>query len=161
MSNPQTAGMLNGRHIALMFCAFFGVIFAVNFGMAFLAYRSWTGLVVENSYVASQSFNADVADLRKSEALGLSHQMHYQDDKLQLSIIGRDGNPIAADEVMISIGRPVDNGEDLSLTALRKSDGQFEAAAKLGSGIWSGELSAKVDGKAVWRQPFRLLVGQK
>ena len=37
--------------------AFFGVIIAVNVVMATLASTSWTGLVVENSYVASQEFN--------------------------------------------------------------------------------------------------------
>ena len=158
MSNSKATRYLNGRHVALMFAGFFAVVFAVNIGMAVMASRSWTGLVVENSYVASQSFNSDVAALRKSEGLGLSHQMHYEGGRLLLSATGVNGLPIATDKIQITIGRPVDNGEDQILTALRTEDGKFAASAKLGAGIWTGELSALVDGKDQWRQPFRLIV---
>jgi nitrogen fixation protein FixH len=37
--------------------AFFGVVIAVNLTMARLAIGSFGGVVVENSYVASQKFN--------------------------------------------------------------------------------------------------------
>ena len=48
---------LTGKHVAMIFCGFFGIIIAVNVSMAMLASSSWTGLVVSNSYVASQKFN--------------------------------------------------------------------------------------------------------
>ena len=46
-----------GRHMLAIMLAFFGTIIAVNLVMAIFASRSWTGLVVKNSYVASQEFN--------------------------------------------------------------------------------------------------------
>ena len=46
-----------GRHMLAIMLAFFGVIIAVNLVMATLASKSWTGLVVKNTYVASQQFN--------------------------------------------------------------------------------------------------------
>ncbi len=45
-----------GRHMWLLAVSFFGVIISVNIVMAVSAARTWTGLVVENSYVASQEF---------------------------------------------------------------------------------------------------------
>ena len=159
MSHPVTTKPITGWHIATMFLGFFGIVFAVNISMAVMAYRSWTGLVVENSYVASQQFNADVAAHKKSESLGISHQLHYTNGKLILALVGADGKPMDTDKVQISIGRPVDDGEDLKLVAARSASGQFEATAKLGNGVWSGELSALVEGSQLWRQPFKLTVG--
>ena len=43
-----------GFHMLACMIVFFGVIVAVNLTMATLASQSWTGLVVKNSYVASQ-----------------------------------------------------------------------------------------------------------
>ena len=142
----------------MMFLCFFGVVFAVNIAMTVMAYRSWTGLVVENSYVASQHFNSDVAALKKSESLGISHQLHYENGRLFLALVGVGGKSIALDNVQILIGRPVDDGEDLKLIAVHSANGQFEATAKLGNGVWTGELSALVGGVQLWRQPFKLIV---
>lgn len=50
-----------GRHMLAIMLAFFGVIIAVNGVMATFATRSWSGLVVENTYVASQQFNERAA----------------------------------------------------------------------------------------------------
>ncbi len=44
--------------------AFFGVIIAVNVTMATIAIASWTGLVVQNSYVASQEFETQAPRAR-------------------------------------------------------------------------------------------------
>ena len=161
MSNAFPTKPITGWHIAVIFFGFFGVIFAVNIGMAVMAYRSWTGLVVENSYVASQQFNTDVAALRKSELLGISHQLHFENGKLYLSLIDAAGRPIKTDRVQISIGRPVDDGEDQKLIATQSGNGRFEVIAKLGNGIWSGELSARLTGNQLWRHPFKLTVSDQ
>ena len=153
-----TTKPLTGWHMFMMFVAFFGVVFAVNIFMTVIAVRSWTGLVVDDSYVASQTFNADAASLKKAEALSVSHQLHYEKGKLHLSLQGADGKTIAANSVQISIGRPVGEHEDQKLVAVKTGDGQFEAVTKLGAGVWSGELSAKLVGDTVWRQPFRFIV---
>ena len=50
--------------------AFFGVIIAVNLTMAYFANSTWSGLVVANGYVASQSFDEDLAKARAQDALG-------------------------------------------------------------------------------------------
>lgn len=46
-----------GRHMAAVMLGFFGIVIAVNVLMATLAAGTFGGVVVENSYVASQQFN--------------------------------------------------------------------------------------------------------
>ncbi len=47
-----------GRHAAAVFVGAFAVIIAVNVALAVSAVRTFPGLEVANSYVASQEFNA-------------------------------------------------------------------------------------------------------
>jgi len=46
-----------GWHMTGILLGFFGIIVAVNFTMATLATRTFGGVVVQNSYVASQRYN--------------------------------------------------------------------------------------------------------
>jgi nitrogen fixation protein FixH len=67
MTKPFT-----GRHAAAILVAFFAVVIAVNMLMATLATRTFGGVVVENSYVASQHYNRWLAEARRQEQLGWS-----------------------------------------------------------------------------------------
>lgn len=52
---------IKGWHVLSMFVIGFGIIISVNLTLAFNAVKTFPGLEVKNSYVASQSFNADRA----------------------------------------------------------------------------------------------------
>ena len=65
MTKPFT-----GRHMAITFVAFFGVIAAVNFTMAKLAVGGFGGTIVDNSYVASQNYEGWRDRARAQEAYG-------------------------------------------------------------------------------------------
>ena len=58
-----------GWHMTAIMFAFFGVVVSVNMLMATLATRTFGGTVVENSYVASQSFNRWLAEARAQDRL--------------------------------------------------------------------------------------------
>jgi nitrogen fixation protein FixH len=60
-----------GKHMLATMVAFFGVIITVNLIMARFAVTTWSGLVVPNTYVASQQFNAKAAEARAIDAIGL------------------------------------------------------------------------------------------
>ena len=71
MSTVQTkSNEFTGRHMWLLALSFFGVIITVNVVMATLAIRSWTGLAVDNSYVASQEFEEKRLAHEKQRAAG-------------------------------------------------------------------------------------------
>ena len=52
---------LKGHHVLIMFVGGFSIIIAVNMTLAFNAVSTFPGLETKNSYVASQSFDADRA----------------------------------------------------------------------------------------------------
>lgn len=58
-----------GWHMTAILLGFFGVIVAVNGLMATLAARTFGGVVVENSYVASQEFNTWLNQARAQDKL--------------------------------------------------------------------------------------------
>jgi len=59
-----------GWHMTAILLVFFGVIVAVNFTMATFATRTFGGVVVENSYVASQHYNDWLKAARAQANLG-------------------------------------------------------------------------------------------
>ena len=66
----MTARPFTGRKMTVIMVAFFGVVVAVNLLMATFATRTFGGVVVQNSYVASQKYNLWLAKARKQERLG-------------------------------------------------------------------------------------------
>ena len=82
---------IKGWHVLMWFCMAFGVIITVNLTLAFQAVRTFPGLEVANSYVASQSFDVD----RTAQiALKWDVSATLSDHTLSLVII-EDGTPIA------------------------------------------------------------------
>ncbi len=146
-----------GWHMLFLMIGFFGVVFAVNGILVYSALHSWTGLVVENSYVASQSFNADTAHLVAARQ-GINHVLHYQDGQLRLQLTGSDGKPLEASDVKIELGRPVADAQDQTLVLVSESTGNYFATANLQNGVWRGMISGRVAGKPDIILPFRLIV---
>src|SRR3546814_8186701 len=66
-TTPRKEFVFTGWHMLGAMLLFFGIVISVNLYMAWQATRSWSGLVVENTYIASQEFNGKVADEKRSE----------------------------------------------------------------------------------------------
>lgn len=146
-----------GCHMSLIIVCFFAVVFAVNAMLAVSAYRSWTGLVVENSYVASQSFNIDTERLSKAR-VGISHTLHYKSGHLQLELFLADGKAALASDMEISLGRPAESAQDSILHLTPEADGRYGADVQIAPGIWIGNITGKIQGHADLILPFRLNV---
>ena len=67
---------LTGKHVLMIFAGAFGVIISVNLVLAYSAIKTFPGLEVKNSYVASQTFNERKA---AQEALGWNVSAHHHD----------------------------------------------------------------------------------
>ena len=81
---------LTGRGMIAVFVALFGIIIGVNVVMAVTAVRSFPGLEVANSYVASQEFDRERA---AQEALGWQAEPVYEEGRLSLKISDAQGLP--------------------------------------------------------------------
>lgn len=147
-----------GRHVAILFVAFFSVIVSVNIMLAVFAATSWTGMVVSNPYVASQQFNERTAALEQAAALGIRASLNYADGKLGITMRGASNEAVRVKSLALKIGRPSHESEDRSLEMECADDGACSAETRLGQGIWSGEIVADLAGGGQWTRAVRFLV---
>ncbi|MDU8928124.1 FixH family protein [Alisedimentitalea sp. MJ-SS2] len=129
---------ITGKHVLIGFVAAFGVIIAVNLIMAFSAVKTFPGLEVKNSYVASQEF-----DKRKAlqEALGWSVSARHEGEELVLSITDRNGNPVEVKELNAILGRPTSVKEDVE-PEFRFNGSAYVAPLSLQDGNWDVRMVA-------------------
>lgn len=142
-----------GFHMLAILVAFFGVTIGVNVTMAVLANRTWSGLVVPNSYVASQNFDEEAAEAARQKALGWSQKLSHENGALQVSVSSREGAPVGGLNVTVKVGHPVAAKFDRELTLVETAPGLYSAPAEMGQGVWDADVTAR--GKA--GETFRLL----
>ena len=148
-----------GWHMLACMLAFFGVIIVVNFGMAMLASSTWTGLVVKNSYVASQKFNGELAAAKLQKSHGWKSGLAYKNGILTLRLEDRLGKPLNLQQPRLSIGRPAFEQQDRALDLAVRGNGLHAAAIDLAPGDWFVRIDGQLNGET-YRRDARLHVGQ-
>ncbi|EKE43355.1 protein RdxH [Oceaniovalibus guishaninsula JLT2003] len=138
---------LTGRHVFAMFAGGFGVIIAVNLVLATQAVRTFPGLEVANSYVASQHFDRD----RDAQtALGWQVEAHVDRGDVVLDIRDAAG-PVQPDELHAVLGRATSVAEDVEPVFV--FDGKvWRAPVVLGPGNWNIRLTATAPDGTPFRQ---------
>ncbi len=154
--SPTRQRELTGRHVLFIMLAFFGVIIAVNLTNAFLASRSWTGTVAENTHVASRQFNAKTAEARAQAALGWTARLSIADGKISYQLIDAAGKPVPAKAATVNLRRPTHVSEDQSLTLTLQPDGALSAPANLRDGLWTVEILTEAGLERPYRDARRL-----
>jgi nitrogen fixation protein FixH len=149
-----------GRHMLFTIGAFFAVVIGVNILMAVAASSTWTGLVVANSYVASQEFQmrADAARAQRDE-LGWRGELSLAEGRVRVSVVDRAGAPVPLGEVSIRVNRPVGGRDDRALNLAPGADGAYEAPLSLGPGVWDVTVTAPQTSAGPFELRRRLTVG--
>jgi nitrogen fixation protein FixH len=137
----QQAGKFTGRHMLIIMLVFFGVIVSVNVTMAVLAARSWTGLVVKNSYVASQHFNEGLQAAREQRKRGWQSSLAYENGVIQFSLRDRHDQPLVLGDLKLDYGRPAFEQADQAAALTQVGPGVYRAVVDLKSGIWALKIS--------------------
>lgn len=144
-----------GRHMLMVFCGAFGVIISVNLVLAYSAVKTFPGLEVKNSYVASQEF-----DVRRSaqQSLGWSVYASAQEDQVMLEITDAAGEPVEVAKLSAILGRATHVKDD------QEPDFQFNgsayvAPANLGPGNWNIRMVARAKNGVEFSQRVILHVG--
>ena len=152
MIATETVRPFTGRKMLMWIISFFAVVIAANLIMMTFALTTHTGLVVPNSYVASQDFNREAAAARAQMALGWRTGFAHRADALELSFADATGAPILNLDVVGVVGRPVTEADDRQLTFKRVAPGVYRATATLGPGEWRLEATAAGASVAPYRQ---------
>lgn len=156
MSKADRKREFTGWHMLAIMVAFFSVVIAVNLTMAFLARSSWTGFVVENTYVASQQFNRKAAEGRAQAALGWKPDLAIAGGTIRYRLLDADGKAVAATQVTASLRRPSSVSEDREVVLARQPDAWFSAPLELGDGQWIAEIHSEAGLEHPYRDVRRL-----
>lgn len=146
---------LTGRHVFVIFAAFFGVVIGVNALLAWSAVATFPGLEVRNGYVASQSFDAE---RRAQEALGWRVETRLGGDVLTIEIAGPDGAPAEVAALSGLLGRATSTVDDQEPSFEALGRGRFQAPVSLGRGRWVLQLRAVAADGTKFRQRISLSV---
>jgi len=123
-----------GWHFTAIITAFFGVVIAVNLTMAVFATRTFGGVVVENSYVASQKYNGWLAAAKRQQQLAWSIDPGLDDQRrvtIALSIDGAEVDGFAR--------HPLGREADIPLTFVTRG-AQSQSVNSLPPGRWNIHL---------------------
>lgn len=124
-----------GWHMLAIICAFFGVVIAVNLTMAISASRTWTGLVVANSYVESQRFNEKQHTVAAQKQAGWTVETRHVDGRIVFEAFDSEGALLDLDAVTAFVRRPVGGHDDATVVLVRDGDA-YVGDHDLAAGVW-------------------------
>ena len=148
-----------GRHMILCMIGFFGIIIAVNLTMAMLASGSWTGLVVKNSYVASQQYNKQLAGAQAQHDAGYKSSVSYFGGTLVFVLKDSEGSRLSIENPVAEIGRPAFEQEDQILALLPGPERTYRLPVNLAPGDWALKISGSTGGSQ-YRRDVRMFVDE-
>jgi nitrogen fixation protein FixH len=146
--NQVPVRRFTGWHMLAIMVAFFGVVIGVNVMMARLALSTFSGEVVENSYVASQRFNGWLAAAKADQALGWTATMATTSGVLTVTLHDRQGQPLAHARLTGIASHPLGSAVQQDLRLRETGAGIY--TAPLPAGRWQIHLQAQ-DGGHRWR----------
>lgn len=148
---------LNGYHIFGAIAAFFGVVFAVNGVMVFLALDSWSGLSTDDPYQRGLRYNTTLEAMAQRDALGWQENFTFtaadasgaqgeSRGRIALEMRDRDGNLLEGLIVAGQIWRPTNEGFDRPLKLEAVGAGRYVTNVVFPlKGNWLVRLSVQRD----------------
>ncbi|WP_084861743.1 FixH family protein [Salibaculum halophilum] len=146
--------VITGRKVFFFFAGAFAVIISVNLLLAFSAVRTFPGLEVKNSYVASQNWDAERA---AQLALDWTVDAVVRDEVLTLSITDAEGVPVEVQSLSGVFGRATSVRDDQ--TPDFEFNGEaYVAPVETADGNWNLRLDAVAPDGTDFRQRIVVLV---
>lgn len=136
----------NGRHMLAILVGGFGLVIAVNLSAAVVAKKTFGGIVVENSYVASQDFNRWLDEAKAEQALGWSAKIARRaDGRVAAALSNAPAGAIVTAEARHPLGR----APDQQLTFKAAENGMVVSDQVLPAGRWTLRVTISADGQQV------------
>ena len=140
--------LFTGWHMTLVLGGFFGVVIAVNVLMADLAVSTFSGVVVENSYVASQAFNGWLGAAKADRALGWRlDAARAPGGRMRFTLADASGALLRGAKVSALADHPLGAPAPVRLALHEQAPGVYEAP--LAAGRWHIAVEVRAQGH-VW-----------
>lgn len=145
---PKRKGEITGWHALAFFVAFFGVIVAVNLYMARQAISTFGGVVVDNSYVASQNYNEWLAEARAQKELGWMESVKRSPDQIiSVAITDAVKAPLDGGTVSAVAQHPLGRAPNVDIAFRETAPGQYRATTPLPPGRWQVRFTIRQGGR--------------
>jgi nitrogen fixation protein FixH len=140
---PSPTARFTGWHMWAILIAFFGVVIGVNVLLAVVSAQSWTGMVVEDPYIAGQGFETQRKAHEAQITAGWVADFSYANGVARLTVMDGNGKPVDLGAVTVEVTRPVGGHEDQTPVLTRRADGSYEAPLVLPNGAWDATITAE------------------
>ncbi|MFN3819007.1 FixH family protein [Blastomonas sp.] len=145
MSTHPVKKPFTGWHMTAILVGFFAIIMAVNFTMARLAFSTFGGKVVENSYVASQHYNELLARAEAQDAMGWTQSVSLDRTRHMRITLRQNGQPLAISSAIATVSHPLGTVPSRALTMVRDGKGGMISTVPLEQGRWRVDLVVRHD----------------
>jgi nitrogen fixation protein FixH len=147
-THPKTF-RLNGWHVLLMMCIFFGFMFVVNGIFLWAALSSFPGEDQQKSYLQGIHYNDTINARRVQEEQGWAAQIGLtptvSGDRLVVRLLDRNGSPLAVENVEAQVRRTVTGAADIPVELQRSTGSDYFAdISLLGKGVWEVRVHVSV-----------------
>jgi len=132
-----------GWHMTGILVAFFSVVITVNIVMARAAIGTFGGVVVDNSYVASQEFNKWLDKAEAQKALGWQVTTGLLPDRRVTVDAFANGRALEGLGVGAVVRHPLGRTPETKLSFVPASDGRWVSTVPLPQGRWTVHLSVR------------------
>ncbi len=162
---PKPERRLTGRMVLAMFVGFFGLIFAANAVMIWMAFDSWTGLEVESSFQAGRHYQSEI-DAAKAQA-ERGWQVRASATRsgsgaaiLSVELADKAARAISGLSVAAQLKRPTSQAQDRTIILAEGPAGTYAGRVdNVADGQWTLVLDAMRDGERVFRSRNSLVLG--
>ncbi len=149
-ANP-TQRQIKGKHVLVMLCAFFGVMFAANGVFVYYALSTFNGIETRDAYRKGLNYNDQLTTEAERLKRGWKSEIVVQPELQSLSVAIKDqaGYPVAGLQLQADMGRPATDKFDRQYTFAETGPGLYAAAFnKAEAGTWILALSARKETSA-------------
>ena len=141
-----------GWHMLGIMVVMFGIIIGVNLTLAYKAVQTFPGLETRNSYVASQTFDADRA---AQDALGWTLDTRLTHTRLSLAITDSAGAVVVPKVVSATLGRATNVAQDMT-PDFTVTDGVMLADVDAGAGYWNLRIVLEAADGTIFKRRIQL-----
>jgi len=157
-----------GWHTLATLIGFFGVIFAVNGVMTYIALSTFSGIETPNAYQFGRDYNQTLEAAAAQQALGW--QVDFEevfgptpdgaDVTVTISVTDAGSAPLGGLAGALTCWRPVARGDDVAVQLTETSPGVYAASASLSArGHWEMRLLFARDGADPYYLEKRIWAG--
>lgn len=152
---------ITGRHVAIAFVAFFGLIIIADVIMVRLAITTFGGVETTDAYRKGLNYNENIEISRAMANRGWQSRAKFDRDHrtIVVQLADADGKPLNHLNVAVELGRAATNRYDKALQLKLNNDDSFSAAwPEAKPGRWIVSTTVKDRDTVVFRAKERLWI---